>query len=132
MAREFHAIRKRGHKWVVVAKHSGRILGRHDTRDEALQQLRAVERSIHMRHNPSEEEGYQGWANYETWNVALWIGNDEGLYHLAKEYSHRAHPYADFARELVREFNSKETPDGVLWLDPDLDYQELDTMMEEL
>jgi len=25
--------------------------------------------------------GYQGWANYETWAVALWCDNDEGLYH---------------------------------------------------
>ena len=31
-----------------------------------------------------DEQGYNGWANYETWNVALWIGNDEGLYRMAK------------------------------------------------
>ena len=23
---------------------------------------------------------YNGWTNYETWNVALWIGNDQGSY----------------------------------------------------
>ena len=23
-------------------------------------------------------EKYNGWTNYETWNLALWIGNEEG------------------------------------------------------
>jgi hypothetical protein len=23
------------------------------------------------------ERDYSGWTNYETWNLALWIGNDE-------------------------------------------------------
>jgi hypothetical protein len=26
----------------------------------------------------AEETGYQGWKNYETWAVALWLDNDEG------------------------------------------------------
>ncbi len=27
-----------------------------------------------------DREEYNGWTNYETWNVALWWGNDEGSY----------------------------------------------------
>lgn len=26
----------------------------------------------------AEKKTYNGWSNYETWNVALWIGNEEG------------------------------------------------------
>ena len=39
---------------------------------------------------------YNGWANFETWNVALWIGGDEGLYNFAKEFA----SYDDFVANL--------------------------------
>jgi hypothetical protein len=28
----------------------------------------------------ANEKKYQGWANYETWAVKLWIDNEEGSY----------------------------------------------------
>ena len=70
---------------------------------------------------------YNGWTNYETWNVALWIGNDEGFYNLAKECD----DYETF-RETIREFGSTETPDKVPWNDSGLDIDELDEMIQEL
>ena len=71
-----------------------------------------------------------GWANHATWNVALWIGGDEGLYNLAKEFSN----YTDFA-ESLREMSGDlkfETPDGVAWNDSGLDRAELDEFIQEL
>jgi hypothetical protein len=80
---------------------------------------------------------YNGWKNYETWNVALWIGNDEGLYESAKG----AGTYARF-RDLFRDDDTRdqstafrisiETPDGVAWNDSGLDIDALDEMIAEL
>ena len=48
---------------------------------------------------------YQGWTNYETWAVSLWLDNDEGLYHEARELAHRVrgkHKLYDLANALER------------------------------
>ena len=70
-----------------------------------------------------------GWTNYETWNVSLWIQNDEGLYNVAKDY--RRQGYRRFAEDLT-DWWTKETPDGVSWTDATLNIEELDEMMAEL
>lgn len=28
----------------------------------------------------NETKGYNGWTNYETWCVSLWLDNDSGSY----------------------------------------------------
>ena len=71
---------------------------------------------------------YNGWTNYETWNVSLWLGNDEGLYEIAKGY--RRHGYKSLSHMLM-EFSPK-TPDGVKWNDSNLNICELNEMLEEL
>lgn len=30
-------------------------------------------------------DGYNGWKNYETWNVNLWLESDEGTYEYTRE-----------------------------------------------
>ena len=69
---------------------------------------------------------YNGWTNYETWNVSLWIGNHEGLYNLAR----RSYSYHDFVRNNCAEGDT--TPDGVKWDDVNLNLVELDEMLAEL
>lgn len=36
---------------------------------------------------------YEGWRNYETWAVGLWLANDEGLYDGAREVAARGSKY---------------------------------------
>ena len=83
-----------------------------------------------------DEQGYSGWTNYETWNVALWIGNDEGLYHealLCKDYDDFAERMRQFGEDIGDKTGiSRETPDGVAWNDSGLDTDELDKIMSEL
>lgn len=33
----------------------------------------------------SDRDQYNGWTNYETWNVKLWIDNDQGSYEYWRE-----------------------------------------------
>jgi hypothetical protein len=70
---------------------------------------------------------YNGYANWETWNVALWIQNDESLYHAAR----RCRSYQDLVM-MLRDCGSKETPDGCRWDDPAIDGIEINDMMDDL
>jgi len=68
---------------------------------------------------------YNGWADWTTWNCALWIGNDQGLYNLAKDCV----DYIDFINNCL-EFGLKKTPDGAEW--DEADVFEMNEMMAEL
>lgn len=56
---------------------------------------------------------YNGWENYETWNVALWINNEEGLYNLAQECG----DYETLVNRLYSDYGVTETKDGVKFAD---------------
>ena len=70
---------------------------------------------------------YNGWTNYETWNVGLWLGNDEGLYEVAR----RALDF-DHLIEMLNSYGSEFTGDGVRWDDPSVNRVEIEEMLEEM
>ncbi len=43
----------------------------------------------------TSEKTYNGWTNYETWNVKLWIDNDEGSYNYWKDAAQEAFDATD-------------------------------------
>jgi len=83
---------------------------------------------------------YNGWANYETWNVSLWIQNNQFLYNTAKacvEFHDVAFetPYEKFVRCMTKGQIGQmlgETNDGVAWDDELVNHNEINKMMLEL
>ena len=77
--------------------------------------------------------GYNGWKNRQTWNVALWIGNDEPLYRAAVAFSQSFKGRAVYKAFIDHEgMSGSKTPDGIKWDGQKLDYRALNEMMREL
>ncbi len=82
---------------------------------------------------------YNGWTNYETWNVALWIQNDQFLYNTAKacvEYcGDDETPWEKFIRcqmkgQIGRHLG--QTPDGVKWDSAKINDFQINEMLQSL
>jgi hypothetical protein len=59
--------------------------------------------------------GYQGHRSWNAWNVALWIGSDEGLYRLALECKASSRDLRRAAALFMRELAHPRTPDGAVF-----------------
>ena len=73
-----------------------------------LKQMRAIQPSINLW---DKKEKYNGWSDWTTWNVALWINNDQTFYSIAKD----CRDYMDFLYEMQSMIGSFATPDGADW-----------------
>ena len=82
---------------------------------------------------------YNGYPNYETWNAALWIQNDEFLYNTARACVELAaedeSPWWKFVRcmtngQIGRHLET--TGDGVRWDDPAINPCTMGALFEEL
>ena len=88
-----------------------------------------------MTHTNMTQTDYNGWTNRATWNVALWIGNDQFLYNTAiacVEYREQNElPYDKFIRCMLNCENDT-TGDNVRWDSEEINQDEINDMMLEL
>ena len=75
---------------------------------------------------------YNGWKNRQTWNVALWLNNDEWLYRAALEYVGQARRPTWRGLIAWLGLEGQRTPDGIAWDGTRLDYAALNEMLREM
>lgn len=83
-------------------------------------------------------EHHNGWTNRATWNIALWIQNDENLYNRAvgavDVLNHRGTLDKSITKDWAKSFVTVEfenvfgktsTPDGIHTDDPNIDWHQI-------
>jgi hypothetical protein len=73
---------------------------------------------------------YEGWKNYSTWNVSLWLHNEKGLTNMMLEFLKDNNPVYE---EMIYYMGLEDsmTADKVAWLSPELNHDELNDMLME-
>jgi hypothetical protein len=64
------------------------------------------------------DKSYNGWKNRETWNVALWLNNEQGYYRMQQafrdHYKKTRSSKADYQAFLeFAGLEGEKTPDGI-------------------
>ena len=84
-------------------------------------------RLLHNKLGVHKAMTYNGWTNYETWNVALWMDNDEESYKIARSSKN----YEEYRRKQ----NLRAEPltgDHVSLFHDSLNIKELDEKITEM
>jgi len=70
-----------------------------------LSPMKTIQPSINLWDTPVK---YNGWTDWTTWNVALWINNEQSIYNVAAE----CEDYVEFLWEMQAMCGFYSTPDG--------------------
>ena len=69
---------------------------------------------------------YNGWADYTTWNCALWINNEPAIYNVAAACK----DYNEFLYEMQVMCGFFETPDGADY--GEANYEEMNEVIQDI
>ena len=90
---------------------------------KAITPMKTLQPSINLWDTP---EKYNGWNDRTTWNVALWIRNDQTYYNISTDCK----DYMDFLYEMQYMIGSFATPDGADWGEANI--EEMNEVIEEI
>ena len=88
-----------------------------------LNQMQAIQPSINLWDTPVK---YNGWADWTTWNCALWINNEQSIYNVAAVCD----TYTDFLWEMQAMCGFYSTPDGADY--GEANYDEMNLLIQEI
>ena len=88
-----------------------------------LSPMKTIQPSINLWDTPQK---YNGWNDWTTWNVALWIRNEESIYNIAKD----CNDYIDFLFEMQAMCGFYSTPDGADY--GEANYDEMNLLIQEI
>ena len=72
------------------------------------------------------KQKYNGWADWTTWNCALWINNEQSIYNIAAVCD----TYTDFLWEMQAMCGFYSTPDGADY--GEANYDEMNLLIQEI
>ena len=90
---------------------------------KAFTPMKTIQPSINLW---DKKEKFNGWSDWTTWNVALWINNEESIYNIAKD----CNDYIDFLFEMQAMCGFYSTPDGADYGEANL--EEMNELIKEI